>query len=655
MDTHLFEKLKNSLESGQLMASSFENLVNFLKLKQLPIWAELSIQELIEKDQWAEINNRFFKKAEFGTAGIRGRTIGAYVTHAEKGDRDGYAYAAIGCNCLNDFNVIQSTIGLFKYCQAFIEFNKEYPLRPRLVIAHDMRFFSRHFCELTASTWAKLGGDVYIFDGPRSTPQLSFSVRHLHAIAGVMITASHNPYYDNGYKAYFSDGAQISDKHTKVIIAKIDQINLQDVLKYLDKDLSQVFHLSPLMDEAYLECAQEVLLDANLLKNYKPKIVFTPLHGTGSVAIPPLFDIYEIDYYCVPEQMEMDSHFSTVKSPNPENKEALDMALKYAQEINADAVVATDPDGDRMAVAMKDAYQRWQILKGNTLAVLLAEYRLSTMIQQGWLTRKVENRQNVAIIKSIVTTPMLKAMADSYGIKLIDTLTGFKWIGAKLLDYEEEVILKIRKSQGMVLDYDKTTVKKRKDLLMRYSTFCAFAAEESYGYLANDRVRDKDANSSALMFAEFLAFMKSKEYNFSDYLDELYCKYGYFKEDQLSFTFEGADGFTKIQNLLNSYRTNPPKRLSNARVLTMVNYNEGVHKDADDKVIPATNLLIIRLLNGFSIAIRGSGTEPKVKMYLFGQCEVEHEDVLPQIKKDTQAFLESLKDALREDVAARVS
>lgn len=653
----LVEPLKKAAEAGKILGSTLDNTTLWLRSGILPSWAIESLRELLEQQQWEELDNRFFKKIEFGTAGMRGRTIGKICTKIEKGEGGDkiYRYPAVGSACLNDFNVIWATIGLFKYCDSYLHEAFEYAQRPRLVIAHDTRYFSKHFSELVASTWAQLGGDAYLFDGPRSTPQLSFTVRHLKATAGVVITASHNPYYDNGYKVYFNDGAQVCDLHAKGIIKQIYLVNLATIKPFLEKDLREVFHLSPLLDESYMECVQEVVLDEETLKTYKPKIIFTPLHGTGAVTVLPLLDRFELSYECVEEQLRMDPAFPTVKFPNPEYKEALSLAIAQANAANADVVIATDPDADRMGVALKNEKGNWVSLSGNSLAVLLAEYRLSTMVRLKWLPKKKEKRKNVAMIKSFVTTPMLQAIADEYGIKMIDTLTGFKWIGAKLLDYELEVKERLRKTQGIGLDYDATTVKKRKDLLMRHSTFYVFGGEESYGYLANDRVRDKDANASTLMFCEFLAYLKGREVNFSDYLDDLYVRYGYFQEDLLSLSFEGASGVKKIENLLASYRKNPPKRLNNVRVLSIMDFNEGEFRDADGKPIPRTDFLIMRLLNGFSVAIRGSGTEPKVKMYLFGYSAVEDPDKLTAIKSSVHEQLEHLKNYLKEDAHKRAN
>lgn len=647
----LLEKIKEALTARKLLNESFNNIVSFLNTENLPTWMSDSIETLIKEEQWTELNNRFFKIIEFGTAGMRGRTIGNIPTPAEKDD-DQYLHAAVGSACMNDLNVIMATMGLFSHCKSYLETDCEFAKRPSLVIAHDTRYFSKHFCELTASTWSQLGGDVYIFDGPRSTPQLSFSVRYLKTTAGVMITASHNPFFDNGYKVYFCDGAQINETHATGITRYIQKITYEDALKFLSKDFRGVHHLSPLLDEAYMDCCEESIIDGNMFKRLKTtKIVYTPLHGTGSVCIVPLFKNLGWNLLTLDSQMSMDGGFPTVKSPNPDNLETLQLALDEAKASDADAVIATDPDGDRMSAMLKDAKGEWHLLNGNTIAILLAEYRLNAMKALDLLPRK---HSNITVIKSFVTTPLLKSFAENNGFKLIETHTGFKWIGEKLKDYEEAFTNNFFRLRGIKLDYSRCTYAARKELLSKNSSFFFLGAEESCGFLVNDAVRDKDANSATLMFAEFVAYLKAHELSFSDYLDEIYLKYGYFKEDLLNFSFEGAEGVAKIKRLMSSYRDNAPKRFNNVRVLTTTDFLSGGGKDADDKEIPASNFLIVRLLDGCSIAIRPSGTEPKLKMYLFAQAHVEKGESLGEIKEIITERLAALKTWLQNDVAARL-
>ncbi|MDR1665730.1 MAG: phospho-sugar mutase, partial [Puniceicoccales bacterium] len=526
----------------KLLDPTFENAQLWIESDVLLPTALESLNELMEREAWDELNNRFYKKIELGTAGMRGRTIGQTVTRFEKTGKE-YLHPAVGSAYLNEYNVIWATVGLYRYCREHLEHDTEFFQRPRLVVAHDTRYFSRYFCEYVASTWVKLGGDVYIFDGPRSTPQLSFSVRYLKTVAGIMITASHNPFHDNGYKIYFKDGAQVCGPHGKGIMRTIQRVHLSEIKPFLQKNLEDVNVLSPMLDQSYIECVKEVILDEKCLKFHKPKIVFTPLHGTGAITVVPLLRQLEWNVTCVEKQMIQDPDFPSVPLPNPEYPEVFKLGIKQADAIDSSVVLATDPDADRMGVAVKDETGTWITLNGNTIAVLLADYRVKTMVLEKWLPlHKAKPRFSAAIIKSFVTTPMLDTIAKAYRLKVVDTLTGFKWIGAKLAEYEAKMWGAVRRTTGMAIDYDKTSVKQRKRFHLRHGCFCVFGGEESHGYLANDRVRDKDANASVLMFCELLSFLKAQEISLLDHLDSLYHEYGYFAEDLIALQYEGAAG-----------------------------------------------------------------------------------------------------------------
>ncbi len=646
----LLQKLGDAARSQKLLDSAFKNIVELLRTDELPQWISGTLTELIQQDHWSELNDRFFKPIEFGTAGMRGRCVGKVTTTFEK-KKDTYLHAAVGTTCMNDLNVIIATLGLFKYCKAYLETTGDFPKRPSLVIAHDTRFFSQHFCELVASTWSQLGGDTYTFTGPRSTPQLSFSVRFLKTIAGVMITASHNPFYDNGYKVYFLDGAQINQAHAQGITQCIQAVTYMEALKFLDKDLRHVFTLPPRMDEIYLKTCQSAVLDKPLFDSMKrSKIIYTPLHGTGSVCVLPLLKSFGWDLLPVTSQMKMDGAFPTVKSPNPDNLETLTLALEEAKRLNADGIIATDPDGDRMSVMLKNSKQEWSLLNGNTIAVLLAAYRLQAMKKLGLLP---EDLRRVALIKSFVTTPLLKVFAEKNGMKIIETHTGFKWIGEKLLDYECLLKEHLWNTKGLVLDYTQCDYEARKTLMLKESTFFFLGAEESCGFLANDAIRDKDANAATLMFCEVIAYLKSKGRSFSDYLDEIYAAYGYFKEDLLSFSFEGAEGLHTIQRLMASYRQEKPEHINGIRVSETIDFLNKGQKDADGKDIPPADFIVIQLLDGCTIAIRPSGTEPKLKMYLFGHEELTDNKNLDTVKSNVLERIASLKEWLRADIQQR--
>ncbi len=643
-----------AVRDGKLLELAGKNLKAWLDGGFLPVWALDSLVELIAAEAWEELNDRFYKNLEFGTGGMRGRTIGKIMTAAEKGELSPLgtpAHPAVGVSSLNDFNIIRATIGLFRYCESYLRAQARPEQKPRLVIAHDVRHFSRHFCELAASTWTRLGAEAMVFDGPRSTPQLSFSVRHLNAAAGIVITASHNPPHDNGYKVYFEDGAQVVPPHDRGIIAQVGKVAWAEVVPFLEKKLDAVVTLPPEVDQAYLDVLDENVLDADLLKAARPKVVFTPIHGTCSIMALPLLKRFGVEVETVDKQERMDPRFPTVNSPNPENAEALTMAIERADEVGVDVVLATDPDGDRMGVAVRGESGAMELLTGNTIGSLLAEYRIGKFKELGVLPAAGTRR--AAIIKTFVTTPLQAAIAKTHGLKVIDTLTGFKWIGEKLLFYEKELAEKLLESEGATLDYDTIDRRKRIELLLKYSTFFVFGGEESYGYLANDRVRDKDAHAAAIMFCELAASLKKSGKTFAEYLDELYLKYGYFAESLLNIFYEGVTGAVKILNILETYRSHPPSEIGGFAVTRFDDFGAQDIKDADGKLIPRQDFYFLELDNGYTYAVRGSGTEPKIKFYIFGHEDVSEPAALPVAKEKTRRTLEALKEAIETDARRR--
>lgn len=649
----LTASIKSATEKGDLLASASENILSWLESGVLPEWAAASIAELVEDAHWSELNDRFYKQIEFGTGGMRNRTVGQIVTKAERGTSTGDqpAYAAVGTAVLNDFNVIRATIGLFRYCKRYLRQANGRDDVPRLVIAHDVRYFSRHFCELTASTWTRLGGYAMIFDGPRSTPHLSFAVRATNATAGIVITASHNPPHDNGYKVYFADGGQVVYPHAEGIIHEVYQAKLAEVAQYLDIQPEGTVTLPASLDEAYGRHLEENLLDREVLRAHPPKIVFTPIHGTGGTMAPQVLAAAGLNVDTVPEQMQQDGGFPTVKSPNPENAEALAMGLARAEETGADIVMATDPDADRMGVAVRGEDGKMVLLTGNMIGSILAEYRVRRMKEMGWLPR--EGTQRAALIKTFVTTPLQAAIARQHGLKVIDTLTGFKWIGMKLARYEAELQEKLLREQGIVLNYDACTPEARRRLLLEHSTFYVFGGEESYGYLASDVVRDKDANAAALMFAEVGAWLASQKRSFPDFLDEIYLRYGYYLEGLVNIYYEGAAGSSKIARILASYRENTPERIGDFGVTRFQDFGREDIEDADGEAIPKQDFYFLELGNGYQFAVRGSGTEPKIKFYVFAREDVPEPAALEDVKASTRATLEALKSAIEADARAR--
>ena len=646
------EKLQAAVKAGPLLPSTLENITAWLGAG-LPKWAASSIDELVEKQAWDELNDRFYRYLEFGTGGMRGRTIGAVTAPSETGTLSAEgtpAHPAIGSNVLNDFTLIRATVGLFRYTQKYLRSVDRFDF-PKLVIAHDVRHFSRHFCELAASTWSKLGGGAFIFDGPRSTPQLSFSVRYLKAHAGVVITASHNPPHDNGFKAYFEDGGQVVPPHDKAIVAEVNAVPLSELGAFLEIDLKRVITLASAADDAYLAVATKAAIDPSVFKKAKLKIAFTNIHGTGGIASLPLLLHAGAEVHEVKEQMSFDPRFPTVKSPNPENAEALSKAVALAESKLLDVVLATDPDCDRMGCAVRNKEGKIELLTGNQIGALLAEYRITKYKEFGWIPPN--GGKSVALVKTFVTSPLQDAIAAGHGVKVINTLTGFKWIAARIRLYEDKLKAAFLKDQGVALDYDATPFETRARLLQKYSTFYLFGGEESYGYLPNDYVRDKDGNAACLMFAEVCAFVKTRGITLTEYLDEVYLKYGFFLEGVINLYYEGASGAAKIKRILDTYRSNPPKAFGDVAVAKFQDFGREKVIDNDGETIPSQDLYFVTLANGYSFAARGSGTEPKMKFYLFANAKVTEAKELPAVKAATKASLDSLKALIESEAKQR--
>ncbi|HLP25919.1 MAG TPA: phospho-sugar mutase, partial [Acidobacteriota bacterium] len=544
--------------------------------------------------------------------GMRGRTIGVVAAKAETGKLSASGspeHAGVGANMLNDFTLVRAVVGLHRYVAKYLAAQKS-PAKPRIVIAHDVRHFSRHFCELAASTWTRLGGEAYIFDGPRSTPQLSFSVRWLKTHCGVVITASHNPPHDNGFKAYFDDGAQVIAPHDKGIVTEVNAVPLSAVGEFLTADIAKVTTLGRDADEAYLNVAAQAAIDHDLVRKANLRVVYTNIHGVGGVSTMPLLTQAGVQVTQVPEQAAFDSRFPTVKSPNPENAEALAMAVALAEKSGHDAVLATDPDSDRMGVAVRNRAGKLELLSGNQVGALLADYRVAKYKELGWIPQ--EGTQRACLVKTFVTTPLQDAIGKAHGVKVINTLTGFKWIAGKMGGYERQLAA----AMGAGFNYDATPFRERAKLLQQHSTFYLFGTEESYGYLPNDFLRDKDGNAACLMFAELCAWVKSRGLTVPEYLDEIYLRCGFFLEGVINIYYEGASGAAKIKRILDTYRASPPKNFGSVTVTRFQDFGREKFFDADGEQIPAQDLYLVTLANGYSFAARGSGTEPKIKFYL---------------------------------------
>ncbi|HEY1583915.1 MAG TPA: phospho-sugar mutase [Chthoniobacterales bacterium] len=644
------EAIGKAAAAGYLLASSAANLRQTLDGATLSI-ASQSIGELIDAGAWTELNDRFYCSLAFGTGGIRGRTIGKIVTAAEKGTPNELGrpqYPCVGTNAMNFESVRRATRGLANYLREWFQ-RQGIEGRPRIVIAHDTRFFSSDFTRFAAEVAARNGCDASIFDGPRSTPELSFAVRHLRASAGVVVTASHNPPHDNGYKVYFRDGAQVVEPHASGIIAKVNSAG-----PFVPNEpAGRITTLGREVDEAYMARLETLVLDPALVRSQNDlRIVFTPIHGTGGIILKPMLQRLGFRFDVVPEQDQFDGRFPTVKSPNPENAEALKLAIKLARKKNADLVIATDPDCDRMGVAVKSAQGEMKLLSGNQIGALISYYRAKKLFEQGVLNS--ENASRGVIIKTFVTTDLQKAIAQKFGLRCIETLTGFKYIGAKLEKYERALPTEAAKN------YRDLPEEETRRLRLAHSSFYIFGGEESYGYSGADFVRDKDGNGAAIMFCEVAAYAKSLGLTIDGLLDQIYRELGFYLEKNSALTFEGAEGAEKIARLLATYVRNPPNEMLGSKVTAVRNFETDTVRDVEGDEIPKEKMLIFELADQTRIAVRGSGTEPKIKFYLFAQRQPkggeftaeELEAIKPEVEKKLAALWRWLQDDAERRVAA---
>jgi phosphoglucomutase len=555
---------------------------------------------------------------------------------------------------MNFFNINRATRGLVAYLHDWNE-RQKISAKLKIVIAHDPRFFSKEFAEVAAKIAAENGCDAFVFDAPRSVPELSFAVRHLHASAGIVITASHNPPHDNGYKVYFDDGAQVIDPHASGIIAKVNAIATESFTPLPKEQQGRVTVIGKDIDQAYMRRLETLILDPRVIREAKPlRIVYTPLHGTGSVIIKPMLTRLGLNFQVVPEQDCFDGRFPTVKSPNPEYGEALTMGINLAEKEKADLVAATDPDCDRMGVAVRAKDGKMKLLTGNQIVSLLAWYRIKTLFDKGVLAK--QNASRAVIIKTFVTTDLQNAIADHYGVRCVETLTGFKYIGAKLANYERAIPGQLRRSYADLAEGE------TRRLRFAYSSFYVFGGEESYGYSGADFVRDKDGNGAVIMFCEVAAYAKSRGQTVDQLLDEIYSQFGYFAEKTSSLVFEGAEGANKIASLMKSYAADPVREILHSNVANIRNFETDEIRDVEGDLIPKTKMLMLDLEDAAGagrIAVRPSGTEPKIKYYLFAHRQPQSEKFsgadLDRIKTEVEKQLEDLWNWLRKDAESRLA
>lgn len=520
------------------------------------------IKKLIEDNNEKELTERFAVDLDFGTGGMRG-------------------IIRNGTNGMNIYVVSKATQGLANYVNS-----KKFD-SPKAVIAYDSRKYSKEFAEEAAAVLASNGIKTYIFKDIRPTPELSFAVRELGCVTGIVVTASHNPKEYNGYKVYWKDGGQVINPDDKAIIAEVKKvITLTDVKKEDFNELlkkGMIEYIDDSFDDKFLNSAYNLLLYKNTAKFSDLKIVYTPLHGTGGTLIPKALN--ELGYknvYLVDKQMIPDSNFSTVKSPNPEDKVALEMGIDILLKNNADILIATDPDADRMGVVVRDKTGGYIIITGNQIGSILEYYLLSELKKSGKLPK------NAAIVKTVVTSNLQDVIGEHFAVKVFNVLTGFKFIADKINNFET--------------DGNYTYI---------------FGGEESYGYLPETYARDKDSISSALIIAECAAFLKSINSSIADYLEMIFGKFGYFYDETNSITIGGIVGMQKIQDMMVFFRKENFAKIGDDKVVKKIDYANDTVFDSSDRVytLPKSNVIQYLLEDNSKITIRPSGTEPKIKFY----------------------------------------
>ena len=549
------------------------------------------IRQLLQNEQETDLVEAFYKDLEFGTGGLRG-------------------IMGVGSNRINKYTIGMATQGLSNYLL------KTYPDQEiKVAIAHDSRNNSRYFAEITAAVFSANGIRVYFFDDLRPTPELSFAIRTLGCQSGVVLTASHNPKEYNGYKAYWSDGAQLIPPHDKNVMEEVSAIDSLDDVKF-EKDDSKIQIIGSDIDEQYLEALKELSLSPEAIKNqHDLKIVFTPIHGSSIKLVPPALEkLGFTNVHVVASQAEPDGNFPTVVYPNPEENDALSIALEEAKEMDADLVMGTDPDADRVGIAVKNLQGEFEILNGNQTGSMLVYYLLLKWKEAG----KLDGKQFVA--KTIVTTELIRKIAENFDVDCYDTLTGFKYIAALIKEKEGE------------------------------QTFIG-GGEESYGYLIGDFVRDKDAISACTMIAEMAAYVKDKNMQLFDFLLEIYAQFGLYREELVSLTKKGKSGVEEIKTMMRDLRANPPETIVGEKVVKVIDYMEGMEKDmgtGKQKPIdfPESNVLQFFTEKGTKVSARPSGTEPKIKFYFSVNSEIDSVDdflvVWKQLDKKVASIVQDM-------------
>jgi phosphoglucomutase len=541
-------------------------------------------KEAISKMSEDELIDSFYKDLEFGTGGLRG-------------------LMGVGSNRVNKYTIGAATQGLSNYLK------KAFPNEQiKVAIAHDSRNNSSFFASIVADVFSANGFKVYFFDSLRPTPELSFAIRHFGCHSGVVITASHNPKEYNGYKAYWTDGGQVTPPHDKNIIAEVNAITSIDEIKF-ERIAENIQIIGKEVDEVYLDMICGLSISRDSIQRQKDlKIVFSPIHGTGITLVPRLLEKMGFtNVHIVQEQATPDGNFPTVVYPNPEEKEAMSIGLAKAKEIDADVLMATDPDADRVGIAVKNHKGEFVLLNGNQTGSLLIGYMIQAWKEAGKITGKE------MVVKTIVTSELIDKMAEANGVKCYNTLTGFKYIA--------EVI---KEKEGK-------------------ETFIA-GGEESYGYLIGDAVRDKDAIAACGLIAELVAYAKDKGMSLFDMLIDNYLKYGFYYENLISITKKGKTGAEEIKAMMANWRENPPAVINGSKVIKVLDYQESIAKDlvagtTTPLAFPKSDVLQFYTEDGSKISARPSGTEPKIKFYF-------SVNTLLASKADYDATEQTLKDRI---------
>lgn len=552
---------------------------------------QAEVKRMLENPDKTELIDSFYKDLEFGTGGLRG-------------------IMGVGTNRMNIYTVGAATQGLSNYLNKCFAGKKDISV----VVGHDCRNNSDKFAKISADIFSANGIKVYLFDDLRPTPEVSFAIRHFGCQSGINITASHNPREYNGYKAYWDDGAQVLAPHDTAIIDEVNKVTVDDIKFNGNKDLIQI--IGKEVDKVYLDMVHSISIDPEVIRRQKDlSIVYTPLHGAGRVLIPDSLKEWGFENInCVPEQMVKDGNFPTVVSPNPENAEALSMAIALAKKIDADIVMASDPDADRVGMACKDDKGEWVLINGNQTCLIFLYYIIKNRIAMGKM------QPNDFIVKTIVTTELIKAVADKNKIEMRDCYTGFKWIARE-----------IRLSEGK----------------QQYIG----GGEESYGFLAEDFVRDKDAVSACSLLAEICAWAKDQGKTLYDVLMEIYVEYGFSKETTVNVVKPGKSGAEEIKAMMDNFRANPPKEIGGSAVCLIKDYKTLEATDAQGNVskldMPETsNVLQYFTVDGTKISVRPSGTEPKIKFYI----EVKGEMGCPKCYASANAEAGKKVEAVRKSL-----